>query len=161
MLAIMKRHPGLASFSRDHHHALMIAQRLRRATDETVSGDARALLDHWEAEQRHFGLEEELLLPAYAEHGPLEHPAILRTLIDHMVIRRDVIRLLAAPTLELLHDLGVRVADHIRFEEHQLFPLIQTTIPEHELQALGDRIDNESTAASQLAEPRSFAPRSI
>lgn len=28
----MKRHPALAPLSRDHHHELVIAQRLRRAT---------------------------------------------------------------------------------------------------------------------------------
>ena len=31
----MKRHPALVPLSREHHHALVIAQRLRRATVET------------------------------------------------------------------------------------------------------------------------------
>jgi hypothetical protein len=37
----VKRSPALASLSRDHHQALVIAQRLRRASEETA-GDARA-----------------------------------------------------------------------------------------------------------------------
>jgi hypothetical protein len=32
----MKRHPALAPLSRHHHHALVIAQRLRRATTQTA-----------------------------------------------------------------------------------------------------------------------------
>ncbi|MGH2869785.1 MAG: hemerythrin domain-containing protein [Solirubrobacteraceae bacterium] len=137
----MKRHPALASLSRDHHHALVIAQRLSRANADTAGEVCRAFLDHWNAEEQlHFRLEEELLLPAYAEHGEPGHPAIIRMLIDHMLIRRDAARLAAAPPLRLLHDLGARLGEHVRFEERELFPLIETTLPEPELQALGDRL---------------------
>ena len=137
----MKRHPSLVSLSRDHHHALVIAQRMRRATAETAAETAEAFLSHWDAEEKlHFRLEEELLLPAYAAHGEPDHPAIIRMLLDHMLIRRDAARLAGTPPLELLHDLGARLADHVQLEEHEVFPLIEATIPESELQALGDRL---------------------
>ena len=137
----MKRHPSLVSLSRDHHHALVIAQRMRRATAETAAETAEAFLSHWDAEEKlHFRLEEELLLPAYAAHGECAHPAIIRMLLDHMEIRRDAARVAVAATPELLHDLGTRLADHVQLEEHEVFPLIEATIPESELQALGDRL---------------------
>ena len=137
----MKRHPALAPLSRDHHHALVIAQHLRRATTQTAPDIAGAFLAHWNAEQKlHFRLEEELLLPAYAAHGQPDHPAIIRMLLDHTLIRRDAAALTAAPPLELLHELGARLADHVRLEEHEIFPLIEQAIPEHELEKLGDRI---------------------
>lgn len=137
----MKRHPALVPLSRDHHHALVIARRLRHATTQTAAETARAFLAHWDAEQRlHFRLEEELLLPAYAAHGAPDHAAVLRMLVDHMLIRRDAARLANAPPLELLHDLGARLADHVELEERELFPLIEKTIPEPELDALGDRL---------------------
>jgi len=137
----MKRHPALVPLSRDHHHALVIARRLRRATAETATESARTFRSHWDAEEKlHFRIEEELLLPAYAAHGELDHPAIIRMLLDHMVIRRDAARLAGSPPLELLHDLGERLADHVQLEEHEVFPLIEATIPETELLALGDRI---------------------
>ena len=137
----MKRHPALVPLSRDHHHALVIARRLRHATIQTAAETARAFLAHWDAEQKqHFRLEEELLLPAYAAHGAPNHPAVLRMLLDHMLIRRDAARLAGTPPLELLHDLGARLSDHVQLEEHEVFPLIEATIPETELQALGDRI---------------------
>jgi Hemerythrin HHE cation binding domain len=137
----MKRHPALVSLSRNHHHALVIAQRLRRATAETATETAGAFLSHWDAEEKlHFRLEEELLLPAYAAHGEPDHPAITRMLLDHMLIRRDAVRLAGMPSLELLHDLGARLADHVQLEEHEVFPLIEATIPEPDLQVLGDRM---------------------
>jgi hemerythrin-like domain-containing protein len=139
----MKRHPALAPLSRDHHHALVIARRLRHATIQTAPETARAFLAHWDAEQKqHFRLEEELLLPAYAAHGAPNHPAVLRMLLDHMLIRRDADQLANAPPLELLHDLGARLAAHVELEERELFPLIEQTIPEPELDALGDRLRN-------------------
>ena len=137
----MKRHPALVPLSRDHHHALVIARRLRHATIQTAAETARAFLAHWDAEQKqHFRLEEELLLPAYAAHGAPNHPAVLRMLLDHMLIRRDADQLANAPPLELLHDLGARLAAHVELEERELFPLIEQTIPEPELDALGDRL---------------------
>ena len=137
----MKRHPALVPLSRDHHHALVIARRLRHATIQTAAETARAFLAHWDAEQKqHFRLEEELLLPAYAAHGAPNHPAVLRMLLDHMLIRRDADQLANAPPLELLHDLGARLAAHVELEERELFPLIEQTIPEPELDALSDRL---------------------
>lgn len=136
---LVKRHPALQSLSRDHHHVLAIAQRLRAATSENDAERRRAFLEHWEAEEKlHFRVEEELLLPAYAAHGDCEHPAIIRMLCDHMLIRRDASRLANAPRLEQLHLLGVRLSAHVRLEEREVFPLIERTIPAPELVALGE-----------------------
>ncbi len=40
-------------------------------------------------------------------------------------------------------------ADHINFEERELFPLIETALSEAELRALGDRIDDGLLRQSQ------------
>ena len=137
----MKRHPALVPLSHDHHHVLVIAQQLRRATTETATEIAGVFLAAWESEQKqHFRLEEELLLPAYAAHGDPGHPTVMRMLQDHMLIRRDATRLANEPSLELLHELGSRLADHVHLEERELFPLIEETIPEPELEALGERL---------------------
>jgi hemerythrin-like domain-containing protein len=137
----MKRHPALVPLSRDHHHALVLARSLRRATAENATETARAFLEHWDAEEKlHFRVEEEILLPAYAAHGEPDHPAIIRMLLDHIIIRRDAAKLAAAPPLELLHDLGALLAEHVGLEEQQVFPLIEAAIPEPELQSLGERL---------------------
>lgn len=137
----MKRHPALAPLSRDHHHALVVAKQLRDATPQTIAETAGAFLDHWKSEEQlHFRIEEELLLPAYAAHGDLEHPAILRVLVDHVLIRRDARRLADGAPIQTLHDLGERLANHVMLEEHELFPLIEEVLSEPALQALGDHI---------------------
>jgi hypothetical protein len=137
----MKRHPALAPLSRDHHHALVLAGRLRRAGEHDAVDAAEAFLEHWMEEERlHFRLEEEVLLPAYAAYGDPEHPAVVRTLLDHVRIRRDADRLAAGADVRLLHELGRRLADHVRLEENELFPLIERTLPEPALAALGERL---------------------
>jgi hypothetical protein len=65
-------------------------------------------------------------------------------LLDHVLIRRDAALLPGSPPLELLHDLGRRLADHVQLEEHEVFPLIEAAIPESELQPLGERIGEAS-----------------
>jgi iron-sulfur cluster repair protein YtfE (RIC family) len=137
----MKRHPALIPLSRDHHHVLVIARRLRRATREEAPAAAQAFLEHWaNEEQAHFRVEEEILLPAYAAHGDVAHAAVIRALLDHVLIRRDAGRLDNAPSLELLHELGARLADHVELEERELFPLIERTVPEEDLAELGERL---------------------
>jgi hypothetical protein len=131
----MKRHPALAPLSRDHHHALVLARRLREASAATVSAEADRFLGHWREEERlHFRLEDEILLPAYAVFGDLQQPPIIRMLLDHVLIRRDAELLSREPSLQLLHALGVTL------EEREVFPLIEDAIPAPELQALGERL---------------------
>jgi hemerythrin-like domain-containing protein len=152
----MKRHPALAPLSRDHHHALVLAQRLRRASEAGAAEAARGFLEHWASEERlHFRLEEEVLLPAFAAHGgDPDHPLVVRTLLDHVRIRAAVEHLAGAVepraddpgapagrvTPEQLNELGARLADHVRLEENELFPLIEETLPEPALVALGARL---------------------
>jgi len=117
-----------------------MAAQLRRATERTAQASADLFLAQWEAEERlHFRMEEELLLPAYAEHGQLDHPAIVRMLLDHVAIRGMAARLSCAPT-DLLHELGERLSEHVRLEEREVFPLIEAAMPNAELRALGERI---------------------
>lgn len=132
----MRRSEALAILSRDHHQALVVAQKLRRA-DELSAAAARArFLEYWEDEgRRHFQLEEEQLLPAYAVYGHARHPLVLQVLGDHVEIRARAAQLAAAPAAEVdtLHELGSELAAHVRLEERQLFPLIEQAIPGGEL----------------------------
>lgn len=134
----MKRHPALQQLSRDHHHALVVAQRLKRA-DAAVAPDAcRTFLSYWEDDgRRHFRQEEEILLPACAAYMDVTQPVVAGVLTDHIQIRHLADQLGAEEVpVELLHDLGRRLDQHIRKEERELFPLIEQAMPEAELQRL-------------------------
>ena len=66
----MKRTAALQPLSRDHHQALSVAQKLRRADAGTAPGVRDAFLEFWRSHGRdHFRSEEEILLPAFAGHG--------------------------------------------------------------------------------------------
>ena len=140
----MKRSDALAQLSRDHHHGLVVAQRLRRATPTSVAAAREAFLVFWADEGRvHFRAEEELLLPALARHQPPTHDAIVRVLTDHVDLRRRASDLAAdpAPPCEDLRDLGDRLHAHIRHEERVLFPLIEAALPTDELATLATALE--------------------
>ncbi len=141
----MERDPALASLSRDHHQALFVAQKLRRATDETAADARAALLAYWEGHGRaHFRSEEEVLFPAYAEHGDPYHALLGRALCDHIAIRariEAVDRGRGAPPTAL-HELGRLLADHVRLEERELFPLIERALPAQHLAAVAAALEH-------------------
>lgn len=140
----MKRSEALAILSRDHHRALVIAQALIRADGDTLAAAHARFCDFWAADgRRHFWLEEDLLLPAYALHGDPRHPLVLQVLGDHVAIRAQARRLASAstPGLELLHELGTALAAHVRLEERELFPIIEAAMPSAELLDLARTIE--------------------
>lgn len=144
----MKRDPALTSLSRDHHQALFVAQQLRRATAATAGEARAAFLGYWEEHGRtHFRLEEEVLLPAYAGHGDPHHPLVGRALCDHVAIRHraDALALDPASSVAALHELGVRIADHVRLEERELFPLVEHAMPSPHLAAVAVALDHAGT----------------
>lgn len=133
----MKRPEALAALSRDHHHALVIAQRLKRATETTAADASQAFLEYWRADgQRHFREEEDILLPTYAGYGDPEMPVVARVLIDHVRIRRLAHEITSDAPPAALHVLGEQLAAHVRREERDLFPLIERALPDEELERL-------------------------
>jgi hypothetical protein len=78
----MKRTEFLRALSRGHHQGLYVALRLRRTTSASAAGARSAFLEFWRTEGRqHFRVEEDLLLPAYARHRPVDDTAAARVLI--------------------------------------------------------------------------------
>lgn len=147
----MKRSEALAILSRDHHHALVVAQRLSRADAGTAATARASFLDFWNPDgRRHFQLEEELLLPAYAARGDPYHPLVLRVLGDHIAIRAQIARLATEtdPPLDGLHAFGAAFAAHVRLEERELFPMIEEAIPADELLALAHALDRAEHGAA-------------
>lgn len=139
----MKRSEALQALSRDHHLALAVALKLRRAT----RGNAAMVQDEFLAFWRdhgslHFRVEEDVLLPLTAHVVDPSDPAVLRVLTDHVRIRRraaDLRQGAAAP--DTLSGLGEALDDHVRHEERVLFPMIEEALSEEELSALAQRVD--------------------
>jgi hypothetical protein len=147
----VKRDPALAALSRDHHQALVVARTLTRATASTAGETRSRFLDFWEHHGRvHFRVEEEVLLPAYARHGSAHHPAVAHVLCDHVAIRALADQVAADPNvaLDVLAELGVELALHVRFEERELFWLIEQAMSAPALAALADAIEDAEQKAT-------------
>jgi hemerythrin-like domain-containing protein len=118
--------------------------KLKRANDETAASARDLFLDFWRRDaRRHFRIEEELLLPAYARHGSADEEAVVRVLTDHVELRRAGADLEAGlpEGLASLHRLGERLESHIRHEERVLFPRIEEALPDEELAQLGRELE--------------------
>lgn len=140
----MKRSEALAMLSRDHHRALVVAQKLTRADADDAGAARERFLTFWEQEGRHhFQLEEELLLPAFAAHADARHPLVLQVLGDHVSIRAKAAAIASDPVPEsdALRELGAELSAHVRLEERRLFPMIEQAIPADELLALARALD--------------------
>ena len=136
----MKRSEALKVLSHQHHQGLFAALQLKRASTETACEARSAFLDFYERHgAHHFSIEEELLLPAYARHTACDRPEVVRVLTEHVELRRrgQDLRTSADPDPSALRELGERLERHIRFEERELFPLIEAALPDDELAQLG------------------------
>jgi hypothetical protein len=56
-----------------------------------------------------------------------------------------------------LNELGVRLAEHVRLEERQLFPLIETAMPHASLTAVADAFEQAESTTHEGGQPASEA----
>jgi hemerythrin-like domain-containing protein len=143
----LKRAEALRSLSRDHHVALTVAQRLRRAED--AAAGAASFLEFWEEHgERHFRLEEEVLLPRWGLLGTVDADAAARLAQEHLRIRIAAIAVRAGtPALEQVRELGDRLHEHVRFEERELFPAIEADLGDEKLSRLARAFEEAERAS--------------
>ena len=140
----MKRHDSLAPLSREHHAALILARLLQKGAPvfKGLPSDAAGkavyasrfyqnkLLPHFTAEENVVLLHikgASLQLDRLAEDIIREHKVI--KLLFEMIPGEDHLE-------EHLDSVGVALEKHIRKEERELFPLIQSTCNETILDAI-------------------------
>jgi hypothetical protein len=126
-----RRSAELVPLSHDHHQALAQAIVLKRATSANADEAWRGFLAFWQAEgAEHFAKEEVDLLPAYARVADPAHPAVLRMLLEHVLLRARIAELDASPERDpvALNELGAWLDLHVRHEERVLFPLIEDAL---------------------------------
>ena len=133
----MKRAPGLRDLSSEHHTGLVLVRRIARATAKSPAHAATvwdAVVERFRTElEPHFRKEEQGLLPALDAAG--EHALVDRTFREHRAMRT----LVAEGNAQDLPRFAKLLADHIRFEEKELFAVAQRKLP--------------ATALARLAKP--------
>lgn len=137
----MKRAEALQPLSREHLAALLAARKLRAADD--VSAATREFLAFWNDDgRRHFRIEEEVLLPGWAAYGELDRDGVAQMLEEHLMIRRQVLRLQAGElSIRQIHCLGDLLHDHVRFEERVLFVAAEESLDAVSLAYLATAIE--------------------
>lgn len=147
----MKRTPELQQLSRDHHQALFASLKLRRADESTRAEAIARFLEFWRGHgERHFEIEESVLLPGFARGGgDPRHELVARVLTEHVEIRAAARDVTPETGLSELHDLGERLAAHVRLEEDELFPLIEATLDPQALAGLGEELDRAEAAEAR------------
>lgn len=152
----MKRSAELRELSVQHHYGLVEARRLRLAAAgrEPLTEAVPIFLDAWAREiQPHFRLEEEVLLPELARCLQPEDPLIVRTLTEHVALRRAVRELERIAEEDSRRGLaawiGQALDDHIRFEERVLFPAVEKALAGPLLEKLGQELGRVSDGSTK------------
>lgn len=140
-----RRHDALVPLTHDHHHTLAQARRLMdvsKMTDETRRRNlANDFVNFYFGRAiRHFHEEEELFFAPVVDH-PEARDLVARAVSDHLRLHalvRTVKRQLSSGDAdgEVLEQISKMLTEHVRFEEQELFPLVERLIPEEELQDL-------------------------
>ena len=125
----MQRHPRLQPLSREHYSALKLAKLCEQATDgDDAAIDLacrRVIRSYTDELQPHFLLEEDSLFPLLwdtPQQALVEH-----ALLDHRELARLKERMLPADK-EVLRQFGQRLKAHVRFEERELFPALESRL---------------------------------
>ena len=158
----MKRHPGLVPLSRDHHHGLVMAERLVLGRSTNPRADwpsdraeqAARLLDFFETDLApHFDAEEAHVFPV-AARDLVDGDGLVQRLVDDHEAMRSMVHELGAGAAEAagagptsprdlddrLRAFGKRLRRHIRIEERELFERMQAECPAETLREIETRL---------------------
>jgi hypothetical protein len=125
----VKRHPRLQPLSDDHHRALVLARKARRARGPEVWSEIR---ERFASElEPHFRAEESWLFPDLEAGGELE--LARRARADHTALRALA---RGEASLENARAFADRLEAHVRFEEREVFPRITVWLDAYDDAAL-------------------------
>lgn len=163
----MKRHPGLVPLSRDHHHGLVMAERLVLGRSTNPRADwpsdraeqAARLVDFFETDLGpHFEAEEAHVFPA-AARDMVDGDGLVQQLVDDHEAMRMMVHELGAGAVdaagagpafprdldERLRAFGERLRRHIRVEERELFERMQAECSPGTLRGIEARLAAHGT----------------
>lgn len=131
----LKRHKSIQPFSREHHQGLLLCWKIRKGIQNGVAHKKIKKYNDWFFENHlkpHFDDEEKYMFPILGE----DHDMIKKALSEH----RRLTRLFGEKNdLEkTINHIEEELDRHIRFEERELFMLIQEKATPSELQKIDE-----------------------
>ncbi|OMH29162.1 hemerythrin domain-containing protein [Motiliproteus sp. MSK22-1] len=142
----MKRIQQLQQLSKEHHHALVTASRCKassnRDSDEQCANFWIKTLQFAKKDLApHFKIEEEVLVPVLTRIGAKELKSQLLT--EHQKLN-EILSDQKTPPRVLLKHFGELLSGHVRFEERELFEVLQHQLRPTELEQLREAIDQRA-----------------
>ncbi|OLY93340.1 Hemerythrin HHE cation binding domain-containing protein [Cnuella takakiae] len=154
----IKRSKELAPLSREHHEGLLFVFKIRQGLKMGISKERMGRFCTWSWASHfaaHFQKEEAELIPILGEC----HPMIEKMLEEHEAIADKFAEMMRKPTLPGLERLAQILNYHIRFEERQLFPLVEQMATKVQLVALGEALADEMPACGGWRDAFWVAPK--
>jgi hemerythrin-like domain-containing protein len=138
----MKRHKSLAVLSSDHHKGLNMVKLLKSAVGlpiSEISNIYKKFKEFFETElTEHFSEEEAFLVP------PLGNIDLIKRMCEEHKAMKEMFNKLSTSEHigSSLAELGKLLENHIRFEERELFGMIENTLTEEELLGISKKINS-------------------
>ncbi len=143
----MKRHSAIVPLSHDHHHALILAQAIKKNAvnsglgAKSIEEKIKAAINTFNTELiPHFNHEEVLLFPIALGKDEELDKMIEDIMEEHDKIRIAVEFLNAGNIEDNLDAFGRLLEQHVRTEERILFPKIEEVVGDEELNILNGQI---------------------
>lgn len=149
----LKRHPALIPLSKDHHFGLLLCWKIRMGIKKEIEEERIATYVDYFFQNHlltHFEEEEKYIFTLLDEKDEKRKKAERQ----HRKIGRLVEKLSTEPDHRevTLGQIEEEVEGHIRFEERDLFPYIQTTQNETQLEKLRKKIEEIHHATNEIWE---------
>ncbi|KYF78773.1 hypothetical protein BE11_26925 [Sorangium cellulosum] len=142
----MKRDRRLRGLSSEHHHALVLARAIERQIDAWSTSDGARLREQFDRQlEPHFLVEEQVLLPALRAAG--RRDLCERVERDHARLRRAATSA-SAGDASAARAFGAELAEHVRFEERDLFPACESLLADEILDEVARRGPKEEPSCS-------------
>lgn len=138
----LKRSKELAPLSREHHDGLLFAWKIKRGLENGTSIETLCSYTRWFWSNHikpHFKEEEKVLV----KFLPADNALVKQMFKEHAQIRDLIISLDKEPDKSSLQLLAEFLNNHIRFEERQLFPYVETALTSEQLDEIYKELPNE------------------
>lgn len=137
----IRRSESIMKLSREHHFSLLFCWKIREGLKKRTAPQrmVRYAQYFWSNHiQPHFLEEEEILF------APLQDEMVLKAMEEHAAIREGIEALTVLPPENITDELA-KLADqldkHVRYEERQLFPHLESVLSDAQLESIGAQLN--------------------
>lgn len=137
----IKRSETIVKFSREHHFSLLFSWKIRQGLKKNIPASRLLQYVHYFENaylRPHFLEEEEVLF------APMQDEMVQRALKDHQWVYGQLQELYQVPeehAAEALTAFVDKLDEHVRYEERELFPHLEKTLSEQQLEEIGRKLN--------------------